>query len=292
MIRRQQRRGAVNGMMVKKGKRSRQVKTFLLFGTFLTFILILLVSTVGRQRFGSSHKLILELTGPINRVMTWTISYFDTLAQDYKALWRVREENKRLLAELNEAKAINNQYREAVATNARLQKLLHFKESLAPPTVTARIVGHDPSLWFRTVIIDRGSSDGIQKGMPAVTVEGLVGQILDTSPHYAKVLLATDPNSAIDVLIQRTRVRGILKGTSGSDYQLDYVLKNSDVLEGDPVVTSELGGIFPKGLLVGTVTKVVKDRRGMFQQIEIAPSVDFTKLENLIIIMKNNSLAE
>ena len=292
MIRRQQSRGAVNGMITKKGKRSRQVKTFLLFGTFLTFILILLVSTVGRQQFGSSHKLALELTGPIHRVMTWTISYFDSLVQDYKALWRVREENKRLLAELSEVKAANNQYREAVATNARLRKLLQFKESLAPPTLTARIIGHDPSLWFRTVIIDRGSSDGILKGMPAVTIEGIVGQILDISPHYAKVLLATDPNSAIDVLIQRTRVRGILKGKSGSDYQLDYVLKNSDVQEGDPVVTSELGGIFPKGLLAGTVSKVVKDRRGMFQQIEITPSVDFTKLENLIIIMKNNSLAE
>jgi rod shape-determining protein MreC len=292
MIRRQQRRGSVNGMMAKKGKRSRQIKTFLLFGTFLTFILILLVSTVGRQQFGSSHKLVLELTGPVHRVTTWTISYFDSLVQDYKALWRVREENKRLLAELSEAKAVNNQYREAVATNLRLRKLLQFKESLPPPTLTARIVGHDPSLWFRTVIIDRGSSDGIQKGMPAVTIEGIVGQILDTSPDYAKVLLATDPNSAIDVLIQRTRVRGILKGKSGSDYQLDYVLKNSDVLEGDPVVTSELGGIFPKGLQVGTVAKVVKDRRGMFQQIEINPSVDFTKLENLIIIMKNNSLAE
>lgn len=291
MIPRQQKRGSVDGMMAKKGKRSRQVKTFLLFGTFLTFILILLVSTVGRQQFGSSHKLVLELTGPIHRVMTGTIAYFDSLVQDYKALWRVREENKQLLEELREAKAVNNQYREAVATNVRLRKLLQFKESLAPPTMTARIVGHDPSLWFRTVIIDRGSSDGIQKGMPAVTIEGLVGQILDASPHYAKVLLAIDPNSAIDVLIQRTRVRGILKGTSSSDYHLDYVLKNSDIQEGDRVVTSELGGIFPKGLLVGTVTKVIKDRRGMFQQIEIKPSVDYTKLENLIIIMKNNSLA-
>lgn len=292
MIRRQQRRGSVNGMMTKKGKRTRQLKSFLLFGTFLTFILILLVSTVGRQQFGSSHKLVLELTGPIYRVMTGTIVYFDSLVQDYKALWRVREENKRLLAELREAKAINNQYREAVATNVRLRKLLQFKESLATPTLTAAIVGHDPSLWFRTVIIDRGSSDGIQKGMPAVTIEGIVGQILDTSPHYAKVLLATDPNSAIDVLVQRTRVRGILKGTSGSDYQLDYVLKNSDVQVGDRVVASELGGIFPKGLQVGTVAKVIKDRRGMFQQIEIKPSVEFTKLENLIIIMKNTSLTE
>ena len=73
---------------------------------------------------------------------------------------------------------------------------------------------------------------------------------------------------------------------------MHYVLKNSDVQEDDRIVTSELGGIFPKGLLVGTITKVVKDRRGMFQQIEVTPSVDFSRLEHLIIIMKNSSLAE
>ena len=292
MIRRQEKRGSVNGVMAKRGKSSRQLKTFLLFGALLTLLLILLVSTVGRQKFGSSHKFVLEVTGPVHRVVTGTIAYGESLWKDYKGLWSVHEENKRLIEDLREAQAVNNQYREAVATNVRLRKLLQFKESLAPPTLTARIVGHDPSLWFKTVIIDRGSSDGIQKGMPAVTIEGIVGQVLDTSPHYAKIILATDPNSAIDVLVQRTRVRGILKGKSISEYQLHYVLKNSDVQEDDRIVTSELGGIFPKGLLAGTVTRVVKDRRGMFQQIEVTPSVDFSRLENLIIIMKNSSLAE
>jgi rod shape-determining protein MreC len=292
MIDRQQKRGSVNGVMAKRGKSSRQLKAFLLFGALLTLLLILLVSTVGRQKFGSSHKFVLEVTGPINQVVTGTIAYFDSLWKDYKGLWSVHEENKLLVEELREAQAVNNQYREAVATNVRLRKLLQFKETLAPPTLTARIVGHDPSLWFKTVIIDRGSSDGVQKGMPAVTIEGIVGQVLDTSPHYAKIILATDPNSAIDVLVQRTRVRGIIKGMSTSQYQLHYVLKNSDVQKDDRIVTSELGGIFPKGLLVGTVAKVVKDRRGMFQQIEVTPSVDFSRLENMIIIMKNSSLAE
>jgi rod shape-determining protein MreC len=278
--------------MAKRSKRSRQFRNILLFGSLSTFLLILLVSTVGRQQFGSSHKLILEITGPIHEATTSVLTALGNTWLDYKSLWSVREENKRLQLQLREAWAINNQYREAVATNLRLQKLLNFKETLAPPTLTAQIVGRDPSPWFKTVIIDRGSSDGIQKGMPAVTIEGVVGQILDTSPHYAKVLLAIDPNSAIDVLVQRTRVRGILKGTREGGYLLQYVLKNSDVEENDHVVTSELGGVFPKGLLVGTVSQVIIDRRGMFQQIDIEPSVDFTKLEDMIIIMKKTAFTE
>jgi rod shape-determining protein MreC len=278
--------------MAKRSKRSRQFRNILLFGSLSTFLLILLVSTVGRQQFGSSHKFILEITGPVHKATTSVLTALGDTWQDYESLWSVREENKRLQLQLREARALNNQYREAVATNLRLQKLLKFKETLAPPTLTAQIVGRDPSPWFKTVIIDRGSSDGIQKGMPAVTIEGVVGQILDTSPHYAKVLLAIDPNSAIDVLVQRTRVRGILKGTRDGRYQLQYVLKNSDVEENDHVVTSELGGVFPTGLLVGAVSQVIIDRRGMFQQIDIEPSVDFTKLEDMIIIMKKTAFTE
>lgn len=292
MIRHQRPRESVNGTVRKRSKRAQHIKGFLLFGSLLTFILILLVSTVGRQEFGSSHKFLLEFIGPVQSATTHVSTYFRDLWLDYLALCDIREENKKLERKLQEAKAINNQYREAVATNVRLRKLLEFKESLPPPTLTAEIVGQDPSLWYRTVIINRGSSDGVQKGMPAVTVEGVVGQVLNTSPNYAKILLATDPNSAIDVLVQRTRVRGIIKGSGDNAYQLHYVLKNSDVKKDDPVVTSELGGVFPKGLLVGFVSSVFQDRRGMFQQIEIEPVVDFSKLENLIIIMKKSSLLE
>lgn len=278
--------------MRNKSRRPSQIKLVLLIGVLLTFILILIISTVGRQKFGASHKFALELIGPVQSVLAEASSYFDYVWQDYVALWDVREENKELLARLQEYKANNNEYREAVATNVRLRKLLEFKETLPPPTLTAQIVGWDPSLWSRTVIVNRGSSEGVEKGMPVVTVEGIVGQVMGTSPNYAKILLANDSNSAIEVLVQRTRVRGILKGKGDNKYQLFYVLKNNDVVEGDQVVSSELGGVFPNGMLVGTVSKVFENRRGMFQQIEVEPSVDFTRLEDLIIIMKKSSLAD
>lgn len=278
--------------MRKKNKRSRKTKVILLSGLLFTLFLILVVSTVGRQDFNPSHKITLELIGRAQSATTAVADYFASFWHDYVALWSVRDENRQLREDLARALAARNDCREAMATNVRLAKLLEMKESLPPPVLTSSIIGRDPSLWFKTVIIDRGSADGVRRGMPAVTVEGIVGQVMNTSPHFSKVLLATDPNSAIDVLIQPSRVQGIIKGRGDGILELHYVLRNIEVQKGDQIITAGLNGTFPKGLPVGSVSQTVKSRRGMFQNVEIEPAVDFTRLEHLLIIMQETSLAE
>jgi rod shape-determining protein MreC len=279
-------------MIRKRGKRSGQMRFFLLLGCLLTAILILIISMAGRKEFTSLHKFGLEVIGPVQSAISKASNYAGGFRKKYVDLLRVREENEQLRQELFQYKTANIEYREALATNVRLQKLLDLKESLPPPTLTAEIVGKDPSLWFRTFTINRGSSDGVQKGMPVVTVEGVVGQVLTSSPNYSKVLLATDPNSAVDVITQKTRVHGIVKGLGRDVFGLNYVLKSAVVEKEDFVLTSGLGGVFPKGLMVGTISEITKSRRGMFQKIEIMPAVDFSQLEHLIIIMKKDSLTE
>lgn len=279
-------------MIRKRDKRFKQIRFFLLFGCLLTAIFILFISMAGRKEFTAPHKLGLEVIGPFQTVISNVSNYVSGFWGKYIGLISVRQENEQLRQELQKYKVANIEYREAVATNVRLQKLLELKESLPPPTMTAEIIGKDPSLWFRTLTINRGSSDGVQKGMPVVTVEGVVGQVLTSSPNYSKVLLATDPNSAIDIITQKTRVQGIVKGLGREAFALHYVLKSAVVEKGDYVLTSGLGGVFPKGLMVGTVSDIKKSRRGMFQDIEIEPAVDFSQLEYLIIIMKKYSLTE
>ncbi|GAB4341913.1 MAG: rod shape-determining protein MreC [Desulfobulbaceae bacterium] len=275
--------------MKKRGgsKRSSGFRAFriiLLSAILLTLVSIFLVSTLGSQRFGTLHKLLLEVAGPVEKVVTQTTGLLGVFTGKYADLVNVREENERLWEELLECRAAAYRNREALATNTRLQKLLDFKESFDQPMLAARIVGKDPSLWFRTVIIDRGSNDGLVKGMPVVNSEGIVGQVFAVSPNYSKVLLAIAPSSAIDVLLQKSRVRGILRGTGTLTYKLDYVLKTVDVKEGDYVVTAGYGGIFPTGMPVGVVSRVVRKRRGMFLDIEVKPAVDFMTLENLLVI--------
>jgi rod shape-determining protein MreC len=257
----------------------------LLFGgAILTLLLIFLVVIFGSQEFGPAYKLLLDATGPLQKGASYLSTPFRSLREKYLDLLTVREEKERLLQELQKCRTAAYANRGAAALNARLRKLLEFKESSGLPTVTARIVGKDPSPWFRSVIIDRGLSDGVDKGMPVVTGEGIVGQVYAASSGYAKVLLAISPSSAIDVLLQDSRVRGILKGTGDSTYRLEYILKTVEVAKGDHVVTAGYGGMFPPGLPVGIVSEVTRNRRGMFLEIEVVPAVDFSTLENLLVI--------
>lgn len=249
--------------------------------------LIFLVSVLGSQRFGPLHELLFEAVGPVQKIFSRASGSLTSFKSRYWELLSVREDNERLRAELEDCRRQCYKNREALATNAKLHRLLDFRESSALPMISARIIGRDPSVWFRSVIIDRGSGDGVGRGMAVVNGEGVVGQIFSVSPNYAKVLLAIAPSSAIDVLLQKSRVRGILRGTGSPLYRLKYVLKSADVAEGDFVVTAGYGGVFPTGLPVGVVSKVVKNRRGMFLDIEVSPVIDYRTLEDLLIIERN-----
>jgi rod shape-determining protein MreC len=277
--------------MRKRNKRAQSGKKFILLALVTIIFAALMASSISRREFSGPHKLVLEILGTAQAGVAVVINSVGNLWYGYVDLWKVREENETLRNEIKKYQLEENNYREALATNVRLEKLLELKESLAPPTLTALIQGRDPSLWFKTLTVNRGSSDGVAKGMPVVADEGVVGHVLDSASHYAKVLQANDPNSAIEALIQESRVQGIIKGT-GSGYRLHYVLKNNEVKVGDLVVTSGLGGVFPKGLPVGTVSSVINNRRGMFLDIEVTPAVSFDRLEDVIIIMKSNQLAE
>ncbi|MEN8141710.1 MAG: rod shape-determining protein MreC [Thermodesulfobacteriota bacterium] len=276
--------------MMRQRSRVKAFKAYFLYGIVITVLLIIIVSTVGRHRFNAPQKFGLDIIGRGQYVVTRVSGGIKAVWQNYLNLVNTQQENKVLREQLAGSTISNQGYREAMAENTRLRKLLKLKDNLKPPTISAQIIGRDPSIWFRTLTIDQGSSAGIEKGMPVLTVEGVVGQILETSPATSKVLLAIDPNSAVDVLIQKNRAQGILKGTGKQQYELHYILKNVDVEKGDLIVTSGLGGSFPKGVPLGSVSSVVKKRRGMFQEIEIAPTVDFNQLEYLIIILRQDSL--
>ncbi len=275
----------------RRKKKSNPVKRFFLVATLAALAVTAVVTTVGRKEFGLSHRLVFEALGPAQSVFARATEAVTGLWRHYLDLVGVSEENDRLRQEIKRYIAINAEYREAVATNVRLNQLLDLAHSLEQPVLTAHVIGRDPALWFKTITIDKGISAGVEKGMPVVTVEGVVGQVINVSPRFAKVLLATDPNSAVDAILQTSRALGIVKG-NGQGYRMDYVLREKEVAKDDLVVTSGMGGVFPKGLLVGRISEVGKDKRGMFHTITVQPAVDFRELEYVTIILKANSLAE
>jgi rod shape-determining protein MreC len=253
----------------------------------LGFLLIAALS------YYSSHLRQKDAPSPIERQFLTLVSPLQksiTLASDGIAAIRTsifgssdaaRERLQRENAQLKEQLV---DYEERRQENERLKTLLSFSAQREERMVAARIIGVDATSWFRSIIIDRGSSEQIREGMAVVSAFGVVGRVVTTTPHSSRVLLVIDAASKISTLIERTRSRAICRG-DGDDMSLDYLPLDDDVQVGDLLVTSGLGGVFPKGLIIGAVTRVDKQGFDMFQTVKVKPAVDFEHLEEVLVIV-------
>lgn len=267
------------------------IKTFWIWVLLIFFALFLLSSNLGKKRsWNPSEQLIVNIIAPFQNFIIKTVQATEDLWLKYFALIATRNENLRMKKEIDALKIENSRFRELLATHQRLKNLLQFKETINQPVLAAQVIGRDPTGWFESVIIDKGKKSGLKVNMPVVNAQGVVGRLVSVSGNYAKVLLIIDQNSAIDCIIQRSRDNGIVKGLSSKVCELDYVLKTSDVIAGDMVVTSGLGRVFPKGVPVGKVIEVMDMPGELFKNIKVSPMVDFSKLEELLVIIKEDPL--
>jgi len=202
-------------------------------------------------------------------------------------LWLIdaAAENDRLLEETRNLKADLVAVQEVSLANERLRRLLDFKEELAMPTLPAQVIGEDASSWFRTVVINKGSEDGIAEGMPVVVAEGAVGRTIRVAARQSRVLLITDASSAVAALVQKNRTRGVCRG-EGDSLTLDFALRLKEIEVGDLIVSSGTGGVFPKGLAIGHVEAVSRGDFGLFQSVTVTPTVDFSRLEEVLVLLR------
>ncbi|NNG07979.1 MAG: rod shape-determining protein MreC [Desulfobacteraceae bacterium] len=265
--------------------------TFWIWILFIFLALLLLSSNMGgKGSWNPAEQIVVEVTAPFQRLTKGTINTIEDIWLKYFDLVNVRDENSRLLREIDTLQMENYRYQEILATQERLQKLLKFKKTINWPVLAAQVIGRDPTGWFKSVLIDKGKNSGLKVNMPVVNADGVVGRLVSVSPNYSKVLLIIDQNSAVDSIIQRSRDEGIVRGLSVKLCKLDNMVKTSDVVVGDKVVTSGLGRVYPKGLPVGKVLEVVNIPGELFKDIEVSPMVDFSKLEELLVILKEDPL--
>jgi rod shape-determining protein MreC len=246
------------------------------------------MSLRAKQRKGVDFfdALVMEICSPFQKGATFVVKSVQGTFQQYVFLINLEEENRMLKQKVAQLQEQNHRMKEMKLANERLRELLQFREKNSSSMIGAEVIGQDPSSWFKSVTIDKGERDGVKKGMAVISSAGVIGQILKTASHYAIVLLLTDYNSAIDSIVQRTRAKAIVEGKGENRCQLKYLLRADEVVVGDVVVTSGLGGNFPKGLMIGEVKKVDKKGYGVFQYAELVPSVDLTQLEEVFVIME------
>lgn len=254
-------------------------------GVLLVTFIVYSLNLRHKEHANGVERVIMTVMAPVYDGTSTVTRMVDRVWTDYIALVNVREENHRLRETISVLNRRVMDANEAVVANERLKKLLDLKTSLHVPSVSATIIGEDGAPWFKTILINRGSSDGLKEGMPVVAVDGVVGLVVKVASSSARVQLLTDHASGIAGVIQRSRARGVAKGMGRGTCRFEFSLRQDDVKIGDTVVTSGIGRIFPKGLPVGEVTMVRKGSYGIFQTIEIRPAVNLSRLEEVIVLL-------
>ena len=232
------------------------------------------------------ERSVLSALSPLLMPASWVSGFVKGVWDDYIRLVDTNSENKQLREDIRSLNLRVLEGNEAVQANQRFERLLDMKTSVKAPTIAATVIGEDVTSWFRTLIIDRGSSSGIREGMSVVSADGVVGQTVKVSSSTARVLLLTDHASGIAATIQRSRARGVVKGKGEMLCALEFTTREEDVKVGDTVITSGVGGVFLKGLPIGEVTMVKRGEYGIFQTVSIRPAVNLPHLEEVLVVLR------
>lgn len=264
-------------------------KLFIFVGVALFIAINFTVITMSSKEalpVSGVERLFIAITAPVQKVVTHVINTTRDIWNTYFMAVLAVKENEELRGRLAKSNEISNRYKELSLENRRLKKFVNFTASVPENYIAAQIIARDPSPWFKTIIIDKGQSNGLAKGNPVLVSEGIVGQIINVSGNASRVLLIIDRNSAVDALIQNSRVRGIVKGDNENNCVFVYTLRKDEVKPGETIISSGLDQVFPKGLIIGKIKNVTREHSQLFQDITIKTSVDFDKIEE-VLVLKN-----
>ncbi len=263
----------------------REYRFYILLFLFLLIPISAIDTTTRAPRdYRFYDKAILAVVAPIQMVIRTVLDGSVSFAQNYLYLFNTRIENQALLEENRRLLNSIASLQETLKENERLKRLLGFQEQFKLKTVVARVIAKDVSNDFRMIRINRGEEFGIKPNMAVVSDEGIVGRVLRVSNGTADVVTILDLLSAVDSIVERSRARGVVEGLTDEVAQLKFALRTDDIQPGDLLITSGLEGTFPKGVPVGTVSKVNRKSFGITQEVEVRPSVDFSKLEEVLIV--------
>ena len=251
---------------------------------------IIFFAARGRFQVPVSSQTVSLVLSPFQSAFGWVSGELRGVTDSIWDIVTVHEQNKMLRNEVAQLRVQNLQASEYAAENARLRALLDYKQAASQfDLVAARVIGRESATWSSMIIINRGTMDGIKNDMPVVTEKGLVGHVVEAGLNSSKVQLILDPRSSVGTLIQRpdSRVAGIVEGDMDNPTmpRMVNIPKNADVDEGDMIVTSGFGGIYPKGLAVGIVSSLKNDAGGLLKIAVLEPAVDFQRLEDVMVIV-------
>ncbi len=272
-------------------KSGRKIWKWALITVLISVFCIIFFAERGRfQPVVSSHAISAALA-PFQTGVSWIGNRINYLTSNIWEIVTVHEQNKMLRNEVEQLRAQNLKANEYAAENERLRALWDYAQVTPQFEMrAARVIGREPATWTSMIVINKGTTSNVRENMAVVTEAGLVGHVTEAGPYSAKVQLLLDPRSSVGALVQRqeSRVAGIVEGdiTNPILPRMANIPRTADVAEGDVIVTSGfVGGIYPKGLIIGKVKSILNDKGGLLKYAVLEPAVNFQKLEDVAVIV-------
>jgi rod shape-determining protein MreC len=233
---------------------------------------------------GFMRKLVLEAVWPLGSIKNRSVKAIKENWNRYLFLIGLEEENRQLKKKNDLLASQLTQYQEGYLEALRLRNMLKIREQPDTTPVIAEVIGHEQSSVFKSILINKGTAHGLMVGFPVLNDQGIIGRITECSWHVSRAMLIVDRSSNVSALLQGSRTHGVLQGDGAAGCRLKYIPKAEEVKIGDAVISSGLGGIFPKGIILGVVAAVDKKEGAFFQRIDVQPSVDFGKIEEILVL--------
>jgi rod shape-determining protein MreC len=268
----------------------RQRTGYLFFAITIGHIILISAQVNTRRGVPVLEAVIFGVFAEVQRGASWMVSSVRTSWGDYFALQQVRRDNERLQQELAQLQIRLQQERALAQQSRTLQELVELRAQTPLTTTASAVIGSGASPDFRTITIDKGTTDGLRPDMAVIAPAGVVGRIITPSARAAKVQLLIDRNAAVAALVERSRAQGVVEGTGGN-LRLNYVSGTADLQVGDTLVTSGIEGIYPKGFVIGQIESIERSA-GEFSNVSIRPAVDFSSLEAVLVVLSPHAPAD
>jgi rod shape-determining protein MreC len=271
-------------MLTSLNKRKRMISFFLL----LVALLAMAYFTADRQGVTTAEKVVLTVMAPVQGVFQRLTRSVESVLATVKNYQILLDENQRLNDQLASVAMLQERLDELRYENNRLRRMLALQERSDFRLLAAEVIARDPSDWFRTITINRGSMHGVEENMAVITSEGLIGSVLAASPLSSQVLLLTDARRGVSAFVQRSREPGevgVVDGDPGRPgyLRIDRLPREANIQPGDTIISSGLGGIYPKGLVIGYVLETADD--GVTQFATLQPAANFNRLEEVFVVI-------
>jgi rod shape-determining protein MreC len=259
----------------------------------LVVVSVLLLGLRNTDVVLGTSTFLTQLLVPVQRVIADVGAAGDRFASAIAQIDRLRDDNSRLQTENDRLTLENVRLREQAIAGQQAEKLLTLQRTVPFESVPAPVIARDPSGVLHSIVLGIGTDDGVKVGHVVLSDQGLVGRISEVGTNYSKVLLVTDSSSVVSALVQGSRATGIVRGQFGDSLIMDWLLQTEPVKEGDVVITAGLGigeelrSLYPKGLVIGTISQVQTAQAAAYNRAIITPAVDLRRLEHVLVVKTN-----